>query len=222
MKQSQTNNFDNNEIYIQDNSLLTKITIAVFILILNICVLTAQNGRQVFHTGIGMELLSSANGHGGITSANLSLNSPKQSFELGLLFQNQSSTVKGLKFAYSKNLSNSEYNYRNSDYASTLCDILQLNFFSYFQYLDNASLSGSVIRNEKLIRKEVTIDYNKIKFNTMELGAGIELRVNFSRRVSWHNNISASVYYHDNYVRLYDHEQIAPTLNISTGLHIIL
>jgi hypothetical protein len=220
MKSTKTKN-NTQKINLKGNQRRTKATLILFLSILNIFLFNAQSGSTL-KPGFGVELLSSGNGHGAFTSPRLSIKVRTNTFSAGPLIQNCTGTVKGIKLTYSKNLSGSDYDSRLADYPFSAPDFVQINFFSYLQYIYKAHLCATTIRTEQLIYRESTLDYNHMKLSTGEAGAGIELRFNISSRICWRNFIAAAVYNHFNYQKGMDHEKIAPSLNLGTGIQITI
>ena len=127
--------------------------------------------------------------------------------------------MKGGKLIYSLNLSNSV---NNPEYDILDQPILQLNFFSYIQYLHNCPVSKSVLKYEQVKRRDYQVPQN-ISLNTAEAAAGIEIRINLTKSISLRNCIALSVYTHLNKnMNLIFHERSAINLNLSTGLNFVI
>jgi len=221
MKTQNKNSKHENEILIADNTWLTRITIGIFIVILNICVLTAQNISKLSPKfGMGVEMLASGNGHGIFTAPYVSISKGANMVSVAPMLQKCSSDLNGLKVTYSRNLSNEVILEDEEEYISNLPDLFQLNFFAYVQHVNNASLCQSLVKREQSIKRSEMVDLSKITYNTSELGSGIEFRVNFTKNISWRNFIGASLYYHHNYDVWLDHAKIAPGLKLATAIHI--
>jgi hypothetical protein len=220
MKNTITQN-STEDFILKEDSWLIKTTLILFLLILNICLFNAQSGSKL-KPGFGVELLSSGNGHGAFTSPRLSIKIRTNTFSAGPLIQNCTGTIKGIKLTYSKNLSGTDYDCRLEDYPYSAPDIIQINFFSYLQYIHKTQLCSSIIRTEQMIHSESTMEYNHLKLSTGEAGAGIELRFNLNSTICWRSFIAAAVYDHFSYQKGMDHEKIAPSLNLGTGLQITI
>ncbi len=221
MKTLENNSENSNNFFlVEDNTWITKITIAIFFIILNICVLTAQTHTPVrsLKMGGGIQFLSSGNAHGAFYLPFVSFNYGTHSLLVGAMTHKSSGLTRGGRIIYSKNLSGQEQ-YRGGDYPTPVPDRLQLNFYSYAQYTNNIPLSQSVEKTEQMIKRENSVDWTKVKLTTVEAGAGIEFRINISKVLCIRNTIGAGVYNHLTYVKGMDHEKMAPTLNLSTGIH---
>ncbi len=207
----------------KDNTFIPKMTLVIFFIILNICVFTAQTAKSYrdVKIGGGIQLQSSGNAHGAFYTPYVSFNYGTHSIIVGAMTHKRSGLTRGGQITYSKNLSSQEQ-YKGGDYPTPIPDLLQLNFYSYLQYTNDMPLCQSVIKTEQCIKRENSVDWANVKLNTAEAGAGIELRININEVFCIRNTIGAGVYNHMTYVKGMDHEKIAPTLNLSTGLHITI
>lgn len=223
MKAQNNNSNQDSEMVITDNIWLMRITIGIFVLILNICVLSAQDiSSPTPKLGMGVEFLASGNGHGIFTAPYISMSKGANMVSVAPMLQKCTSDLNGLKVTYSRNLSTETPFEEGDDYASNLPDLFQLNFFGYFQHVNNASLCPSTVKHEQRIKRNEVVDISQIKFNTTEVGSGIEFRVNFTQRISWRNFVGASLYYHHNYHVWLDHAKVAPGLQLATAIHITI
>jgi hypothetical protein len=167
--------------------------------------------------GINLDTYSSGNGHGAFFCPSVTFNKGRNSVSVGPTIQKRSMDLNGFKLSYSRNLSA-----ESDDLGNIYLDRIQLNFFSYLQYTDKLPLSYSVIKNENLIAREPQPNWENVKLATTEFAAGIELRVNFSSNISWKTYVGVSAYYHLNYLIGMDHERMAPSLSLGTGINILL
>jgi hypothetical protein len=193
---------------------IIKVTIICFLLSLSGSGFLAQNSSEkikpLFSTGIS----STGNGHGAFYSLNLGISKGRNAFSAGPVIQQCSMKTQGIKVEYSRVLT-VDTSYKHE---SGMKDLLQLNFFSSIQYTNKLQLSNSVLREENLIWGDKKQDLNKIRLSTGELIMGFEFYVNITNQISWKNYAGASVYYHFNYSETLDHQRMAPTLSLGTGI----
>lgn len=206
------------ELVIEDYSWLIKIALVIFLVILNICIANSQNSHMV-NTGGGIELSSSGNGLGAFTVPHLNLGAGRNTFMAGIMIQNQSGSMKGVKISYSRNLSGVDPSRYNEDYVKHEPEPFQLNFLSYFQYNSPALLCSHLAQREQVIHRESTVNYSQLMLSSIESGVGIEFRVNITSNICLRSFISSGVYYHPNYSTPLDHEKCATTLQLGTGLN---
>jgi hypothetical protein len=219
MKTINTNKTENEIEYLPEtNQWLIRITILIFFMIINICFFSAQNQfRMPVRTGMGVDLYSSGNGHGIFYSPYVSLHKGRNTFTFGPTIQRTHMTLNGGRVSYSRNLSgNCETFVKDDYYRST--DVIQLNFFCYIQYNQAAYLNNATIDDEKMVSRGLDVDWNKVRYSTVESGTGIEFRININNHLCWKNYIGASVYQHLDYINGMDHEQCASSLTLGTGM----
>jgi hypothetical protein len=201
------------------NNLLLKIALLIFGLVFLISSANSQNIRRSNQAlSFGIENLSPANGHGMFYSPNLTIRSNKNYFGIGITVQQNSKETNGFNFQYSRNLSGRENSFLK-DIENEITDLIQINCYSALQYNSKALLGRNLAREEQLIRRDNTTLISQLRFSTVQLSSGIELQINFSRKISWKSRIGAATYYHFNYFEGLDHQRIAPVLNIGTGIH---
>ena len=208
----------------------TKVTIlftssALIALLIMLSANKASAQKTKSYIGGGLETYSSGNLHGACFTPYLNLTHGRTSFNLGPVIQNQTKEMNGGKFVFSYNLSGQKSAAKDKrlteDYAPDADEsLLQLNAFVFTQYLSNAKLSRSASTTERLVAKENSTDWSKVRLSTAEVGAGFELYVKFSKRVSWKTYAGASVFYHTTYIQGMYHERACAVLVLGTGLHI--
>ena len=169
-------------------------------------VLSLTSSAQVKFGG-GFEFLSSGNGHGSFLSPHLSVDKGKNSFISGLMMKG--GTIRGVKVTWSRNLSNEDR------------DPIQLNAMSYLQYIRPTEISKSLAISESMIWSGNGVNYNLVKVSTVEFGCGIELRIDIDDWVFIRNFVGFGFYYHPQYVKM-DHERIATTLQLGTGISFVI
>ncbi|MDP1800063.1 MAG: hypothetical protein Q8L81_01835 [Bacteroidota bacterium] len=194
--------------------LIIKVAIIFFLIALNASVFMAQNSSDKIKPLFSSGIFSTGNGHGAFYSLNMGVIKGRNAISAGPVIQKCSMQARGLKVSYSRVLT-VDTNYKHE---SGMKDLLQLNFFSSIQYTNKLQLSNSVLRDEKLIWGDNKQDLNQIRLSTGELILGFEFYVNITNQISWKNYAGASVYYHFNYTEQLDHQKIAPTLSLGTGI----
>jgi len=216
------NNFKElEEIHIpEDSQWPIRLAMIVFALIICICVSCAQPLSRKVMPGLGFNLTSSGNGHGAFYAPYVSFGLSDNTFILSGLYQKQTSQFAGMRLGYSRNLSASVHDEWEPEERGY--DVLQLNFYSYVQYLHNCQVSDAVMRFEKLKRGEQAADLGSLTYRTAEAGAGLELRIYFSKALSLRNCLGLSVYHHLNKNDLMFHAQTAMSLVVLTGLHFVI
>jgi hypothetical protein len=184
--------------------------------------------------GGGFENFSSGNWHGAFYSPYVNLTKGRKSFSGGPVFQKRSMEFSGGKLSFSYNLSGSkkqmiDYDEEEvpltEDYVKTNDrQLLQLNFFSFAQYVNETTLSYAAQKTEEKTEhnpvSESRRDWSKVRLSTAEAGVGFELYIKISKRISWKSYVAGSVYYHVNYISGMYHERMAPSLVLGTGIHI--
>ncbi|MBL7912955.1 MAG: hypothetical protein JNJ41_17970 [Bacteroidia bacterium] len=193
---------------------IIKVTIICFLLTLSASGFLAQNSSEKIKPLFSSGVFSTGNGHGTFYSVNMGISKGRNAFIVGPVIQQCSMKTRGAKVAYSRVLT-VDTNYKNE---TGMKDLLQLNFFSSIQYTNKLPLSRSVLRDENLIWGDSKQDLNKIRLSTGELVVGFEFYVNITNQISWKNYAGASVYYHFNYSETLDHQRMAPTLSLGTGI----
>lgn len=189
------------------------------LLLINVSAL-AQNENQRVVFGGGVQSNCSANWHGSTYSPYLAITKKYSSLQLGPVIQKRNSALCGVKAEFittisSRLLGDSLVSYNYSDK-----DVVEINFFCYAQYINNAKLSYAAARIEEKTHRDGTVNWNQVNVSTAETGVGFEIQVNISNNVSWRSRIGGTVYYHTKYVSGMYHEKVAPVLNIGTGIHI--
>lgn len=196
---------------------LIKAAIAIFTVILSVCVLHAQDNKNVWNVGVGSEIMRSGNGHGAFLSPYITIVKNDHSFILSPLLLKADRNFYGGKIAHSLNLSNNiRYQEESAEF-----DALQISIFSYFQFVGNCKASDKALRYESRKRRDGSSVSESI-MNTAEAGGGLELRINLSRSVCIRNCIGLSVYRHFGNMDLVFHDRSAANLNLSTGLQVLL
>ena len=222
MKTTTNKNAENEIAYLPETSpWLIRITILIFLTIINICFFSAQGFYSTpVRTGMGVDLCSSGNGHGVFYTPYVSFHKGRNTFILGPTIQSRSMSVNGGKFTYTRNLSGNCQTFVKDNYYNST-DVIQLNFFCYLQYNQSALLSNSTIRDEKMVCRGLDVNWNAVRFSTVETGTGIEFRININNNLCVKNYIGASVYQHLDYIVGMDHEQCASSLTLGTGIRYI-
>lgn len=194
--------------------LIFKTSVILFLIALNSSGLLAQNStdkiKPLFSTGI----CSTGNGHGGFYSINTGFYKGRNAFSAGPVIQQCSGKARGVIVSYSRVLT------LDSNYQSNcgMKDLFQLNFFSSIQYTTKLPLSRGALREEKLIWGDKKPGLDNIRLTTAEIVVGFEFHVNITNQLSWKNYFGASVYYHFNYNEILNHQKIAPSLCLGSGI----
>lgn len=198
---------------------LIRFVIVIFLIILNFCYLNAQiKYRMPFIPAAGIELTASGNGHGGFYLPYAGFQVGLNALRVGPLVQMCTREMKGGRIAYSFNLTGNKHHRTLNSFSYTRAELLQFNFFSYFQYSHGQKLCQSVIAMEQKIARDKSGKWDNVRYNTSEGGAGFEVAFNFSNQITWRNTVAAAFFYHHNYVRGMDHENAGPALLLSTAL----
>lgn len=182
--------------------------------------LNAQKLKNNYSIGGGIDVNCTANWHGSLYTPYITGSDRNSELSLGAVIQKRTSKVCGGRLSFSTVLSTRYLHDSLLGGYFEQKDVLQINFFSYAQYINNAPLSYSAARLEEKTSRAYETDWNSIKLSTAELGAGIEFQVNITENVAWKSRIGGTVYYHVKYKSGMYHEKIAPILNIGTGIHI--
>jgi hypothetical protein len=185
-------------------------TISIFILTILSLNTQAQQRNYISPLGAGVDIVGSGNAHGAFLAPYLQLNIRRNSFVFSPLIQMRTKEMTGGKISYSRNLS--------ARSAGDL-DLFQINIFAYVQHTQNLLLSENTVRDENKMRQKENVQWDKVRYTTSEGGAGIELRINLTSSVCIKNFVGFSVYDHQEYIKVMDHEKTATSLMLGTGIY---
>jgi len=193
--------------------LILKIIIIVLLAILNFGYFYGQSPAKI-KPSCGSEIFSTGNGHGTFYSIYLAANKGRNALSIGPVLQQRSMRANGFKIGYSRILTVDSANAEEKSEK----DLFQLNFFTSMQYTNKLPLSKATLYEEKLIWGDNKPGLENIRLTTAEIVVGFALYVNITNRISWKNYFGASVYYHINYNEILNHQKIAPSLCLGSGI----
>jgi hypothetical protein len=163
----------------------------------------------------GFETSLSGGGHGAFYVPTVGIEIKRNTFTAGPIIQKRSGISNGFKISYSRNLSAVEYTPNDRD-------LLQVNFFSAFQYNDKLPLGYGEVKYQDNIYSNTDRDWNAVKLSTAELNIGFQLQVNITNNISWKSYVSGCGYHYINYVKLMDRSQTGVVLTVGTGIAICI
>jgi hypothetical protein len=170
--------------------------------------------------GIGFETYTSGNAHGTFYSARVNLSRGKNVFGFGPCLQKRSMQVNGIKLNYSYLLTGINEGYDQDEIGENKKDphdILELRLLVSLQYISNASLSYKASRVETVTNPESTINYNDMRFSTIEGAVCLELDVDL-KWIRIRNYMGASVFNHFNYMNGMYRPKCGPALMFGAGI----
>ena len=180
----------------------------LLLIVLNLS--TMQFKAQITGFGLGVETLSSGNGHGTFFRPFVGYEQNRNFFSFGPLIHKRTSMIKGVRVGYSRNLS--------AEKPGTNDERLQLHLLSHVQYNESLPLSCAVEREQTLTSRVADVNFANVTLATAEIGSGIEVRINFSQAFCWRFSAGTAVSYHVKYNKALSRERLAPSLALSTGL----
>lgn len=194
-------------------------------MLLSVCTLFSQKTEKLpYRLGVGIGTHVSGNAHGGVYDVYGSIYNGNSVFSVGPCIQKRSNSICGARMEYNYMVTGRD-DFSKARYEFKECEKLQLYFFSYLQYIHNSSLSFSSVKREEMTSRSNdnrAVDFDKLKFSTVEGGLGFGLNINLSKQIVWGNYMAFSTYYHTNYMNGMYAERIAPVLVIGTALRLKL
>lgn len=169
--------------------------------------------------GFGMEMYTSGNAHGTFYAAQVRVSRGRSGFSFGPCLQKRLLQVNGIKLNYSYLLTGINEGYDQDEEGENKkdpSDILELRLLVSAQYIDKAGLSYKAARVETLANPETTINYNNMRFSTIEGAVCLELDLNL-KFMKIRSYMGASVYNHFNYVNGMYRPKCSPALMFGTG-----
>lgn len=205
---------------------LTRFTLFIgLLMLLSVSSLFSQKiKKSPYRLGVGIGSHVSGNAHGSIYDVYGSIYNGNSVFSAGPCIQKRTNSICGARIAYNYMLTGKE-DFSKSRNEFNDCEKLQLYFFSYLQYIHNSPLSFNSVRREEITSRSNdnrTVDFEKLKFSTVEGGFGFGLNVNLSKQLVWGNYMAFGTYYHINYMGGMYAERISPVLVIGTTLRLKL
>jgi hypothetical protein len=99
-------------------------------------------------------------------------------------------------------------------------DKLQLHFYSFLQYINNAPLSFNAEKLESHVNRIEGQNWNSVRLSTVDFGFGLQLKMKLAGKVVLKNYVGATFIYHTKYLNNMHHEKFMPTLTIGTAFEI--
>ncbi len=189
------------------------------------------SGRTFYD--IGIDYLSSGNGHAAFYSPGLVINRNYNAFSIAPLIYTSNNQFSGLKVSYSRNLTGilkDDYEIvclTHSDsldfgemlfYKKTHRDILQINFYTYLQYNKAIGLSSNFIEYEQLTNAEKDVNWQDVKVSTAEAGFGVQMQYNFSNAFALKVYSGLGAFRHFEYAHTLQNGREAFSLNLGATL----
>lgn len=204
---------------VSSTSVMKQFQVILFCVLISGFTATVSAQGRPLRYGIGAECLSTGSGLKGFSSAYVSVSSKYNQLAIGAMIQNNSNAVDGIRMVYTRNLSGTFFQKDLAYPGGQGTDLIELSGSAYFQYSQNAALSkAEVLASERINRRNEPLNFNSLRLNTAEGGAGIELRVNFTERLVWRNYVGAGFYYHLNYQKGLYMDKKGTSLLAGTGI----
>lgn len=179
-----------------------------------------EKRRLPVRFGVGAETYVAGNAHGTFYSANLNLSRGKSLVSLGPCLQKRSLQLNGVKFSYSYLLSGINDRY-DADELNEMkddpSDILELRLLCYVQYSHQARLSYKAERVETITNPESKVNFNEVKFSTLEGAVSAELDINL-KAVKIRTYMGFTTFYHFNYIDNMYRNKCSPALTFGAGI----
>jgi hypothetical protein len=179
-----------------------------------------EKRRLPIRFGIGAETYIAGNAHGTFYSANLNLSRGKSLVSLGPCLQKRSLQLNGVKLSYSYLLSGINDRY-DADELNEMKDdprdILELRLLCYVQYTHQAPLSYNASRVETITNPESKVNFNAVKFSTLEGALSAELDINL-KAVKIRTYMGFTTFYHFNYIDNMYRAKCSPALTFGAGI----
>lgn len=170
--------------------------------------------------GAELETYVSGNAHGAYYTAAVNLSKGKSIFSAGPCLQKRSLEVNGIKLGYSYLLSgiNDRYDQDEiNELKDAPRDVLELRVLCFVQYLHKASLSYKASRVETITANESKINFNQVRFTTVEAALCMELDYNI-KRFKIKNYMGVSAFYHTDHLKGMYRPKCSPALMFGAGL----
>lgn len=179
-----------------------------------------EKRRLPVRFGIGAETYVAGNAHGAFYSANLNLSRGKSLISLGPCLQKRSLQLNGVKLSYSYLLSGINDCY-DADEVNEMkddpSDIIEFRILGYVQYTHQASLSYNASRVETITNPESKINFNEVKFSTLEGALAAELDINL-KALKIRTYLGFTTFYHFNYIDYMYRAKCSPALTFGAGV----
>ncbi len=199
---------------------LCKMFVFLFTFFSNDVLISQNNKSSLYKAGIGIGTHISGDGYGGIYDLYGSLYNGKRFFLAGPCVQKRSGSVCGGRLFYAYIVTaRDNFTKKENKYADD--EGIQLYFFSYLQYINNAPLSFNTVEmEEKLnVRNDAqSINFNKIKLSTAEACAGFGFNLKLAKQLVWSNYIGINIFYHLNYVTGMYEDRLSSGLMLGTSI----
>jgi hypothetical protein len=200
---------------------MIKLILFLSIILLNVGLLSAQSKGAPLTVGIGAGLISTGSGHGNFYAPELALQKGRSSVQLAVLLATETADATGGKVMFKFCVNPGMYPVKGRPFEFSEPDLVQFNLLMFAQYLDRAPLCKSLCEEEKVISKDRVAQWETVRFSTADAAVGFEVKVNFTRCLSWQSNITAGIYHHFNYVDGMNHQGTSTAIQVGTGLFYI-
>src|SRR4051812_27457398 len=151
----------------------SRVALVTLIVVLNMCYTYSQSQyRNIVRKEVGAELVTSANGHGLFYAPTAGIYVAGNHFAASALFQKRTGQISGGRIAHSLNLSTRQHSYVYNELSNTAPEILQINWFTFAQFIYNAPLSSRAAAWEQKINHDDGNAARKATYSTVEAGTG--------------------------------------------------
>jgi hypothetical protein len=175
--------------------------------------------KKPAYFGIGVEAYFSGSGHGGYYGGYGMFSKGKHIVRLAACMQKRNMQVNGAKLTYSYRVAsmNGEDIFSMS-FSELRVGACQLNVQGFLQYVNNASLSYKRAKEEGILSKDSTIDWNKVTLSTLEIGVVAELALKLTKKTFLNAFIGITYFNHLNYFKGIYNEKSGPVLVMGAGI----
>lgn len=179
-----------------------------------------EKRRLPIRFGLGAETFVAGNAKGAFYSANLNLSRGKSLLSLGPCIQKRTLQINAVKLSYSYLLSGINDRY-DADELNEMkddpSDILELRLLCYVQYTHQGSLSYKASRVETITNPESRINFNEVKFSTLEGAVSAELDINL-KGLKIRTYMGFTTFYHFKYIDNMYRAKCSPALTFGVGV----
>lgn len=169
--------------------------------------------------GFGMDMYTSGNAHGTFYSARVHVSRGRSTFSFGPCLQKRLMQVNGIRLNYAYLLTGINEGYDQDEVGENKNDphdILELRLLVSAQYIEKGGLSYKASRVETITNPESKINYNSIRFSTIEGSVCLDLGLNL-KWTRLRAYMGAGVFNHFDYMNGMYRPKCAPTLMFGTG-----
>jgi hypothetical protein len=180
---------------------------------------TKKERFQISSAEVGLQ--RSGNGHGLLFTGGLNYDFKRHLINTSVIIPKRNGEIKGGKIKYSYVLVKNESDERviARDKSGVICDpVFGLSCFISGLYMHQAPLSYNTVKLENWINRVEGMNWETVRYKTIEVSAGFNLDLNVCKRVTIRNSIGTGLYHRLNHIKNAHFENNQITIQLSTGL----